>query len=103
MQVLESQIDTSGEEFQANKAYMEAYVDKVRQVERNQLKTELAYRPKARKKGKLLPRGRLALLLDPGTPFVHVLEEHHGVVHFFLGLVVHPVSHALEGLGLEVS
>lgn len=72
MQVLESQIDTVGTEFLANKAYMEAYVEKVRTVERNQLKTELAYRPRARQKGKLLPRERLALLLDPGMPFVEL-------------------------------
>jgi len=72
MRVLESRIDISGEEFQANKAYMEAYVDKVRTVERKQLETELNYRPRARKRGKLLPRERLALLLDPGTPFVEL-------------------------------
>jgi len=72
MQVLESQIDTAGEAFLANKAYMEAYVEKVSTVERNQLKTELAYRSRARQKGKLLPRERLALLLDPGMPFVEL-------------------------------
>ncbi len=72
MQVLESRIDTSGEEFQANKAYMEAYVKKVRTVEQKQLQTEMAFKTRAREKGKLLPRERLALLLDPGTPFVEL-------------------------------
>ena len=70
--ILESTIDTSGEAFQANKAYMEAYVAKVRGVQQKQLETELAYKPRALKKGKLLPRERLALLLDPGAPFVEL-------------------------------
>ena len=71
-QVLESQIDVGGEEFLANKAYMEDYVGKVRGVEQKQLETELSYKPRAREKGKLLPRERLALLLDPGAPFVEL-------------------------------
>ena len=71
-QVIASRLDTSSEEFAANRAYMEAYVDKVRTVERKQLETELSYRPRAVQKGKLLPRERLALLLDPGTPFVEL-------------------------------
>ena len=69
MQILESRIDTSGAEFRANKAYMEAYVAKVREVENKQLATEIAHRARARAKGKLLPRERLARLLDPGSPF----------------------------------
>ena len=48
MQVLESRIDTSGEEFQANKAYMEGYVKKVRTVEQKQLQTEMAFKARAR-------------------------------------------------------
>ena len=72
MQVLKSKIDPSNEEFLANKVYMEKYVGKVRGVESKQLETELGYAPKAREKGKLLPRERLALLLDPGTPFLEL-------------------------------
>lgn len=69
MKVLQSRIDPLSEEFQTNKAYMEAYVKKVRTIEHKQLETELGYAPRAKAKGKLLPRERLALLLDPGTPF----------------------------------
>jgi geranyl-CoA carboxylase beta subunit len=71
-QPLRSRIDTGGEEFLANKAYMEAYVARVRAVEARQLETELAYRQRAHAGGKLLPRERLALLLDPGAPFVEL-------------------------------
>lgn len=70
--MIESMIDPTSEEFLANQAYMEAYVDKVRAVERKQLATELAYKPRADSKGKLLPRERLALLLDAGAPFVEL-------------------------------
>lgn len=69
---IESQVDVTGEEFAANKAYMSAYVNKVRDIERKQIKTELAHLPRARKQKKLLPRERLALLLDPGAPFLEL-------------------------------
>ena len=65
MQPIESAIDVHGEAFAKNRAYMEGYVAKVRKVEQNQLATELGYKSRARDKGKLLPRERLARLLDP--------------------------------------
>ncbi len=70
--ILESLLDPHGDEFRHNRAYMEAYVAKVRAAEQKQLETELEHRPRAREKGKLLPRERLALLLDRGAPFVEL-------------------------------
>lgn len=72
MQVLESKVSVTSEEFAANKAYMEGYVARVRQVEQRQLETELAHRDKADSRNKLLPRERLARLLDPGAPFFEI-------------------------------
>ena len=72
MAILESKLDTQSEAFSANVEFMKSYVEKVRTVERNQRATEEAYRPKAEKKGKMLPRERLAHLLDPGTPFLEL-------------------------------
>jgi geranyl-CoA carboxylase beta subunit len=72
MRVLTSSLDTSGEEFAKNRAAMEAYVAKVRAVEDKQLATELGHRARAQKQGKLLPRERLALLLDAGSPFLEL-------------------------------
>jgi geranyl-CoA carboxylase beta subunit len=69
MTVIDSRIDPHGDEFRANRTYMEAYVAKVRAAERAQLTTELEHLPRAREKKKLLPRERLALLLDRGAPF----------------------------------
>jgi len=72
MAVLQSEIEVGGEEFAKNAEFMKAYVEKVREVERNQAATEEAFKEKAHKRGKLLPRERLALLLDPGAPFVEI-------------------------------
>lgn len=71
---LESNVDLRGEEFAANKAFMEAYVNKVRNVEKLQTETELGHLQRAREQGKLLPRERLALLLDPGAPFLELMS-----------------------------
>jgi geranyl-CoA carboxylase beta subunit len=72
MPVLESDIDTNGAAFRENAEFMADYVRKVRSVEEKQRATEEAYRPTAEKRGKLLPRERLALLLDPGAPFLEI-------------------------------
>ncbi len=66
---LESKLDPTSEEFRANAAYLTAYVAKVRAAEQKQLDTEFLHAPRAREKGKLLPRERLARLLDRGAPF----------------------------------
>ena len=51
---------------------MTAYVKKVRTIEANILRSEESYRDRAAKRGKLLPRERLAHLLDPGAPFLEL-------------------------------
>ncbi len=72
MAILESKLDTQSEAFKTNVAFMQAYVEKVRGVERNLRASEESYRSKAEKKGKLLPRERLAHLLDAGAPFLEL-------------------------------
>jgi geranyl-CoA carboxylase beta subunit len=72
MNQLETKLDTSSNEFKANVEFMEAYIEKIRTVEDNGRKTEEKYRERAIKKGKLLPRERLAHLLDPGAPFLEL-------------------------------
>lgn len=70
--ILETSIDPSSAEYQTNAKAMEAYVAKVRDAERRQLQTELEHAPRAKEKGKLLPRERLARLLDRGSPFLEL-------------------------------
>jgi len=70
--VIDSELDPGSEDFAANREAMEAAVAKVREIEAKQQQTEAEYKPRARDKGKLLPRERLRLLLDPGTPFLEL-------------------------------
>ena len=71
MPVLESKVDRKSAEFAANTAAMQALV--------YQLRTRLAdivqgggeaARAKHVARGKLLPRDRVEMLLDPGSPFL---------------------------------
>ena len=58
MQPIESRLDTGGEAYQANRDFMQGYVEKVRAVERNIRASEERYRERAARRGKLLPRER---------------------------------------------
>ena len=72
MSRLETKLDVTSHAFRTNVDFMNAYVLKVRGVEANILKSEEKYRDRASKRGKLLPRERLAHLLDPGAPFLEL-------------------------------
>ncbi|MEM7217667.1 MAG: carboxyl transferase domain-containing protein [Pseudomonadota bacterium] len=72
MKRIESRLNTAGDEFVANTRFMTDYVAKVRAVEANIRASEEKYRERATKRGKLLPRERLAHLLDPGAPFLEL-------------------------------
>jgi geranyl-CoA carboxylase beta subunit len=67
-----SHLDVGGLEYNTNVQFMESYVARVREVESNIRKSEERYRERATKRGKLLPRERLAHLLDPGAPFLEL-------------------------------
>ena len=69
---IESTLNSNSAEFKANKEFMLAYINRVRTVESNIRNSEERYRERAQRKGKLLPRERLAHLLDPGAPFVEL-------------------------------
>lgn len=72
MPIIQSTIDASSDQFQANHRFMLNYLHKVRDIEARIRAAEESYRPRAQKRGKLLPRERLAHLLDPGTPFIEL-------------------------------
>src|SRR6187431_3298387 len=73
MPVLESKVDRKSAEFAANSAVMRALVDELRA---RQAKSALgggdAARAKHVARGKLLPRDRVEMLLDPGSPFLEL-------------------------------
>jgi 3-methylcrotonyl-CoA carboxylase beta subunit len=73
MPVLPTQADPRSEEFQANAAHLrEQVADFERQLERVALGGGDKARARHVERGKLLPRDRIAALLDPGSPFLEL-------------------------------
>lgn len=71
MATLDSNLNTRSEDYQANVAAMQLMVDDLKkQVAHIALGGGDAAREKHIARGKLLPRDRVQLLLDPGTPFL---------------------------------
>jgi geranyl-CoA carboxylase beta subunit len=72
MNPIHSKVDPNSDEFKENSEFMTGYVAKIRGIEQQIRNGEERYRERATKAGKLLPRERLAHLLDPGAPFLEI-------------------------------
>ena len=73
MSILETQLNARSADFQANAAAMRAVVDDLKaQIEKASVGGGEAARAKHTGRGKLLPRDRVQMLLDPGTPFLEL-------------------------------
>jgi geranyl-CoA carboxylase beta subunit len=72
MTVLESRINSQDETFRANRDGMLAAVAALREVESKVIATEEKARAKFHKRKQMLPRERLHLLLDRGSPFLEL-------------------------------
>lgn len=72
MPVFQSRIDTCSAEFQANAAHMLAHVGQLRAIEARTRDMSAKAAPLFAKRGQLLPRERLSLLLDAGSPFLEL-------------------------------
>jgi geranyl-CoA carboxylase beta subunit len=72
MAIIESTISTDSEAFRANRDGMLGLIERVRRYEQRSVATSARSRERFEKRGQLLPRERLALLLDPGTPFLEI-------------------------------
>jgi 3-methylcrotonyl-CoA carboxylase beta subunit len=96
MAVLTSAIDTRSEAFRANDAAMRALVADLRvKVAEISQGGGAAARDKHTARGKLLPRERVRLLLDPGAPF---LELSQFAAHGLYGGEV-PAAGLIAGIG----
>jgi len=75
MTVLRSNLDTRGEEFQANHAHMQSLVADLRE-KAEQIAKGGGDRARAKHegRGKLMPRDRIQALLDVGTPFLELSQ-----------------------------
>ncbi len=78
---IESRVDPASETFRQHRADMLARVAELRAVEEKVRQTELAARDRFRKRGQILPRERVTLLLDRGSPFLELSTlagyKHH--------------------------
>ena len=73
MTILDTKLNARSADFQANAAAMCAVVDDLKaQIEKATLGGGEAARAKHTARGKLLPRDRVQMLLDPGTPFLEL-------------------------------
>ncbi len=73
MAILETKLNARSAEFQANAAAMRTVVDDLRaKLAQTTLGGGEAARAKHTARGKLLPRERVQMLLDPGTPFLEL-------------------------------
>ena len=73
MPVLESKLKPRSAEFQANAIAMQALVQDLNvQIAKSALGGGEVARAKHTGRGKLLPRERIQMLLDPGTPFLEL-------------------------------
>ena len=73
MPQLQTQLNARSADFQANAAAMRAVVDDLKaQIDKAAQGGGEAARAKHTARGKLLPRDRVQMLLDPGTPFLEL-------------------------------
>jgi geranyl-CoA carboxylase beta subunit len=72
MPVFESRIDTNSEDFKKNREQMLALVSEFRALEQKVRDRSNSQKERFRKRGQLLPRERIALLLDKDSPWLEI-------------------------------
>ena len=72
MTIIESRLAIGSPDYASNREGMLALLQRVRDIEARVRAASAASRGRFEKRGQLLPRERLALLLDPGTPFLEL-------------------------------
>ena len=72
MPAYETQIDTADPQFAENRAHMLACLVEARALEQRTADKSASAKLLFDKRGQLLPRERVALLLDPGSPFIEM-------------------------------
>ncbi len=72
MPAIESKLDPQGEAFRRNRAHMLRLVERLRQLEARAREESAKAKPLFDKRGQLLPRERIARLLDAGAPWLEL-------------------------------
>ncbi|MEO8557637.1 MAG: carboxyl transferase domain-containing protein [Rhodospirillales bacterium] len=74
MPIIESQADRNAEEFKANREGMLAAIGEFRAAEQTVRNNAEKSRERFKKRGQLMPRERVELLLDRGSPFLELMS-----------------------------
>ncbi|HBL86523.1 MAG TPA: acetyl-CoA carboxylase carboxyltransferase subunit, partial [Alcanivorax sp.] len=74
MPVLESALDPNSEEYRQNRDALLQAVEEFRAIEQQVRDTAEGKREKFEKRGQLLPHERVARLLDPGSPYLSLMN-----------------------------
>ena len=99
MPILETQLNARSADFQANAQAMQVVVDDLKaQIAKATLGGGEAARAKHTARGKLLPRERVQMLLDPGTPFLELAPL--AALNMYNNDA--PCAGLIAGIGLEV-
>ncbi|MDN5939430.1 MAG: acyl-CoA carboxylase subunit beta, partial [Salinisphaera sp.] len=81
MPIIESKVDRNSQAYAANREGMLACIDKFRAVEAKVRTSEQSKRKRYQDRGQILPRDRVNLLLDHGSPFLEISTlcgyKHH--------------------------
>ena len=72
MAIIESTIAPSSDAYKANRDGMLALIARMRALEARTRAASAAAKDRFHKRGQLLPRERVALVLDPGAPFIEL-------------------------------
>ena len=72
MSTIESTVAPGSAAFKANRAGMLALIERMRRLEQRASDASALAKDRFHKRGQLLPRERVALVLDPGTPFLEL-------------------------------
>src|SRR6187399_2090354 len=72
MAIIESTIAPGSEAYKANRDGMLALISRMRALEERTRAASAAAKDRFHKRGQLLPRERVALVLDPGAPFIEL-------------------------------
>ena len=72
MPIFKSKINVNSESYKDNRADMLTLIDKLTELNSRAPKISASKKPKFDKRGQLLPRERLARLLDPGMPYLEI-------------------------------
>src|SRR5262245_7725306 len=73
MAVIQNTSATGGDAFNANRDGMLKLIARMRALEERTRAASAAAKDRFHKRGQLLPRERVALVLDPGSPFIELM------------------------------